>query len=227
MLANVAFLRGALSRAPYHRGPVAEETIPLVQKLIQINAHGFISVSGQPATCKHAEQETADEGAPTSHNQSGVVFGDTEQKSYLQGFLHENYLADFVTFIQSQPCFYQIRHRSPNLRVLCGNFPASTRDYTVTRVRSHPDPEQLSTVPWTDTTVLGFDSFTDGCDEWDHIWGHFSTLKRICAEECVSVFLAGREYGQGPLMEDVLLSFFDKAPVMIQLDTTCLHGIKI
>jgi hypothetical protein len=45
---NILFLRGEIPMTPYHLGPIDEETVPLVEKLVEINRLGFLTISGQP-----------------------------------------------------------------------------------------------------------------------------------------------------------------------------------
>jgi len=50
---NISFLKGEIYATPYALGPISQETLPLLQDLIEINKFGFISTGGQPAVCEY------------------------------------------------------------------------------------------------------------------------------------------------------------------------------
>ncbi len=53
------FLDGKLETSPWHGDPVDEETVPLLQNLINIVMRGFVTVESQPGTCDEHELQRA------------------------------------------------------------------------------------------------------------------------------------------------------------------------
>lgn len=102
--ANLAFLRGEITRTPYHLGPVSEETRPLLDKLIRINAHGFVSTNGQPGDLK------------TGYSAKQKWYYAIRQKPYITGFLPGAYLDAFVAFMANPTRSSQYDYRIYTIR---------------------------------------------------------------------------------------------------------------
>ncbi len=77
---NIAFLRGEMKATSYHLGPLNSESIPLVDKLIQLNELDYITTNSQP----------------------GGLFGCYYQRSYVSGILPRKHVSSFVNSMNAK-----------------------------------------------------------------------------------------------------------------------------
>lgn len=75
---TIDFLQGRLNATSYHFGPLMAESSPLVDVLVRLNTHGFITTNSQPG------RRFTDRGAP---------YG---QRCFVEGLLKKRYLSLFV-----------------------------------------------------------------------------------------------------------------------------------
>lgn len=86
--ANISFLNGEIPKTPYYLGSIEDETIPLVDKLVQINKNGFISIGGQPSMLNVE--------IPSKYPNRLYTYS---QKSYIEGYIRKTYLLRLLEFI--------------------------------------------------------------------------------------------------------------------------------
>ena len=200
---NVAFLQGKIYHTPYHLGPIDPETIPLVQNLVRINEMGFFSTSGQPALTETVFIE------PWKNNETGRTGGnkwfETEQKSYIVGFMPKGHLARFICFMQDKKDFYyKVSINCEPVQVLFHTLPSSP--YNVSRERSHKVRAQLSNERW-DLTANFVDYAPPGAGELMQ-FEEFPVIQSLLKQQTVDVEIAGREYKKGSV-EDLLMKFYN------------------
>ena len=110
---NIAFLKGILTRTPYHLAPISEETIPLLSSLVQLQKKGFLSVQGQPGVIENSKNDN------TQH----------KQKSYIVGYMHNSLSEKLQSFIQGKP-FYMVIIK--NKKTVYNSLPQGK--YNLTRI---------------------------------------------------------------------------------------------
>jgi hypothetical protein len=81
---NIAFLKGDISATAYHFGPLMPESVPLKDKLVELNELDFLTTNSQPGT---------------SFRFQGSQY---EQRFYVEGVLPRKYLAMFIQRMYSQ-----------------------------------------------------------------------------------------------------------------------------
>ena len=192
---NVAYLQGRLTRTPYHGGPVADETIPLLKDLVEVNTRGFMSISGQPSEC-----ETT---VPTAGPWKGR-YVESQQKSYIEGYLPRKLLPAFLTYVISFPGVKYDVYDSKSRRITASNH----HGVDLTRGRASPTVAGLARARWdTDT------SFPDPVklaargmapDDRDPLYGN--VFWHILVRECVLVEFCIDTYCKGSV-EQLLLAF--------------------
>lgn len=80
----IDFLEGECRETPWHFDTIDEETIPLVESLININKKGFITLSGQPGTC-----------LGKTDIKTGEKYTE-EQRGYIEGFIKNEKVKKFI-----------------------------------------------------------------------------------------------------------------------------------
>jgi hypothetical protein len=197
---NVAFLQGRMSATPYHLGPIDPETIPLVKNLVSINKAGFFSLVGQPALKETVFVEPWKENGETGGN----VWVETEQKSYISGFMPKGHLEKFICFMKDKKDFYyKVDIMCEPVQVLFHTLPSSP--YNLTRERGHKVKAQLSNERWDLNTNLYADPNEHAAHDFDEFPVILSLIKQT-----VLVDIAGREYNKGSV-EDLLMKFYGLA----------------
>jgi hypothetical protein len=193
---NIAFLQGKVHGTPHHLRPLDDETLPLVDDLVRINAHGFISISGQPAS--HGIDSCDDCGL-------GCRYEEWEQRPFLEGFMPRSDLDSFQSYMArfSGSYHYIVHEYDVSLSVIA-TFPGSR--YNVTRMRAHADKTKLDQAPWKNVTNIStYDEFSKS--EYD-FYKFSPKLHKLLTKYTFIVTIAGTEYGQGSV-EDLLLDFYE------------------
>lgn len=182
-LLNIAFLSGVLTHTPYHRGPVHQDTVPLLPKLRMLNAKGFITIDGQKGLVSLGEKvKTA----------TGTLFQDLKQRSYVEGALHVRHLPDLIPFLNAitDRIFYSISKSSTfgDSFVLTANrrYQCVTKNKGKYKIYTNLFPEDNSA--W---------RFLSDCSEG---------LKKSLSDY-VNLCVALKEWGKGSV-EDIMLEFF-------------------
>ena len=118
---NIAFLKGILTKTPYHGAPIAEETIPLLSQLVQLHKKGFLSTQGQPGVIENSFNENIQH----------------QQKSYITGYMHNTLSGKLQSFIEGKP-FYMVIIK--NKKTVYNSLPPGK--YNLTRVIHVDDPKK-------------------------------------------------------------------------------------
>lgn len=204
---NILFLQGVLKKTPYHYGPIDDETIPLLEKLVTINDLGFISVMGQPAL---DEIKFVDR----TWERNGQIYGNwwyhVQQKSMIEGYLPKAYVEEFIDFMSNQPDYYyriydiQIEKgwfgsKSIVLPVLHNAMPQQW--VNITRDQVSKDASNLHEADWEDHTNIP----SDMSPPFD--FRGYPNIENIMIPYTVKVVITSKEYNSGSV-EDVLLDFF-------------------
>jgi hypothetical protein len=84
--ANVQFLKGYLNRSPYHCGPIDTETLPMLEDLVELNELGCITINSQPPIDEFYFLDS--------------MCHQTQQKSYVEGYMLASILDEFVRFMK-------------------------------------------------------------------------------------------------------------------------------
>jgi hypothetical protein len=101
---NLEFLTGKRKETFYH-GPLDDETLPLLGKLIRVNKHGFFSVEGQPGTC--TEGFTDKTWIDERGKKKGNWFYKIHQKSYIRGVAENTEITKKLkNYLKSHPEVY-------------------------------------------------------------------------------------------------------------------------
>lgn len=199
--ATVAYLQGKVYSTLHHLGPISEETVPLVDDLVRINAHGFISISGQPA-CRSTEF-IADTWKCFDGNDCGNWYEEWEQRSYIDGFMPKADLNGFRSHIaRFSESFHYMVHGSSDPGSAINTFPKGRCG--VTRMRVHADKAMLGHAPWETATMLPYDASQS---EYD-VYKVCPELHKVLLKHTCFISIAGTEYGQGSV-EELLLDFYE------------------
>jgi hypothetical protein len=211
--ANIRFLKGELPMTPYHLGPIDEETVPLVKKLVEINRRGFLTVNGQPALRKITFLPKV--GGDLGHRYPNGAWYCLEQRPYLEGYLPKIYVDAFRVWMESKPGYvYNIYefHVCPrnfldklfnrplqfDAPFLEGTTPLSRR-YNVTREQLHTSRKQLQDAP--------FDFYTNiPRDEAWYDFYAYPNLTTFLVPDTVKLVIMGTEYDKGDI-EKLMLQF--------------------
>jgi hypothetical protein len=185
---NISFLRGLRKQTYYHATPLDEETLPLVDKLVDINEHGFYSTGGQPGLLEY--------------NQNGPLgIYSMEQKSFLEGYCENNLVTQaLLEYLDTgRENYYFMVYSQKQGVPIRGNMPATYRtSYNVTRdklIRKHNDWRYYTNLPLRNCY---FDE--SGYEQVDDIIG-----------KCLFIQIAAKEYGPEYSVEDFLLNFFRRS----------------
>jgi hypothetical protein len=97
---NIVFLENRINKTLYHDGPIDKETIPLINKLKQLNDYGFMSVCGHSGLieeCKFIDKTWIFNG-----NLCGnwYISQKQKQKSYISGFMKNEKIDSFIKYIK-------------------------------------------------------------------------------------------------------------------------------
>lgn len=184
--ANVAFLQGRVIAAPYHPGPVDEETIPLLGNLIKINSMGFVSIEGQPASCVYGMY------APKTQ-----LYLDVEQKSYIIGILQKKYLSDFIDFFKNENFYYIL---GDGYGIIKNTLPGKA--YNVSREKSSRNKNDLNDQEWYLYTNISHYSVS-------HNENELGFNKKIL-DDTFSIALCSSQYCKNSV-ENILLKFLKYA----------------
>lgn len=136
----IMFLEGKCKSQPWHLDPVAKETIPLLETLIEINKLGYVTTEGQPGTIteeKIAKTSTfGKKGDTYKQVQRGYMWGfiQLERGKKLKGKLKEN---EKVCYFSCDKLKQDIHGVSPDMYVpnekgvisLTEEVGASMKDY--------------------------------------------------------------------------------------------------
>ena len=147
---NIAFIEGKIKFSPYHRGPIDPETIPLLGDLIEINRKGFISTCGQP----FIESEIG-------FNEKRNIWWETQQLSFIDGYLPKKYISNFVEFMKTRTNFI---YRVYDMKKIFSKWIWFTLLYgfkhyvTVTSERCSKNREQLEHEEWESYSTIPTDS---------------------------------------------------------------------
>jgi hypothetical protein len=196
---NIAFLNGKIKRTPYHLAPIDKETIPLIDKLVKINKYGFLSTCGQPVEItrgKYIKKQWTDYFG----NKCGNWFYDCQQKSYITGIMESDYVDKLISFLVTKPVYFYIE-KYPEILIFT-NFPSNK--YNVTKTRSNKDKNKLSKTAWDYCTNIHIEPDDYELSSFDD----YPQIDKIIKENCVSVNIAGYQYGEGSV-EDYLIEFFE------------------
>lgn len=99
--ANIMFLNGEVHCSPDHNGPINDETVPMVAKLVELNEFGMFTNESQPPL----DTETK------------------KQRGYITGFVGHEIVGNLILFLQSRDdCYFQLDDGD-----MLHNFPC-TRD---------------------------------------------------------------------------------------------------
>lgn len=129
---NRKFLSGQISEAPYHGGPIDEETIPLRPSLLKLHNFGLITISSQPY---YYWVDQSDNGwAEIQQNPYLSFFMSGRDVPYLEFFEKLKERVDIVVYAQELPLF----------RVLPGSHGA----HVVIRDRTANAEEDLEAAEW-------------------------------------------------------------------------------
>ena len=191
---NIAFLQGKINYT-YYYGSITDtepnlnpDTVLLLDKLVELHKLGFYTMDGQGSLKKIKN---------FNHIYTGQnMWMETEQKSYLQGYMKKEYVYDLLRYLQTQNVFYVFKD-PVTWDILATNMDDSR--YNVTRHRSHVDRYQLHNEPWiySTNTHISFD------DRGDH---DYPNVQRILEENCVYFDIFVREYNTENV-EDILLNW--------------------
>ena len=95
----IKFLKGKIKETPWHIGEVDEETVDIIQKLIEINRKGFMTVEGQPGTCLEK----------TDIN-TGEKY-DEIQRAYIVGFIENSKVKKLLRRLKDTDNFFYYSER--------------------------------------------------------------------------------------------------------------------
>lgn len=196
--ANVMFLQGKLDRTPYHGGSVDEETLPLLDELIEINQLGFLSVCGQPALIH------------TFFSDRTHKWISEEQRPFLEGYLPKSLVPQFIKYMETQteymyhmyeliPPSFLFRWFNPERLTIRCIWTSAPEALNVTRDKAHTQLEGLESEPWHYYTNIYRD--VQGYD-----FEGFRNIFPILVPHTVKIVLMGKTYGQGST-EVVMLDF--------------------
>lgn len=210
MMVTTFFLRGMLAGAPYFDGQIYQNSKNLVgNKLIAINAGGFVSVDGQPQSYVTG----------VSKVNSRYVY-EIDQISYLIGFLplhHQDGLRKFAQKKRSLGVHIIAWTYAP--KKLFNTFP-KTDAYMVTRDRQALTRNALAETEWEPFSHLrpGGERIVEYVRSYFELFDDTNrTVGNILKKECMFVELAGPKFGKnGIAMEDVILEYL-KTPEAMKL----------
>ena len=86
----VKFLQGKYKSNPWHLDPVDLETIPILQKLRDINKAGFVTIDGQPG-----------------YNSKYTDGTESYQRGFIQGFIEKKNFVNFIRELLKSGKVYQ------------------------------------------------------------------------------------------------------------------------
>jgi len=173
---NKLFIKGLLPATPYHLGPLHDDSVPLVQKLLRIHDYGLFTTDGQGALHK------------TGHNAKSSEFYEIQQKPYISFYVTYN-TPEAVTLLRTLMS-------NPALVCVIGSVKERTyysntlqRRYNVTRERgSTVSADAVQSQPWGLFTNLHSNAEVYKLNEVEVC----PTLLQVITE--YQVHLAGLEY---------------------------------
>ena len=120
---NLRFLKGDVSHIWYSSGQVADETVPLLDRLYRLNAAGFLSYNGQPYL-------------DLVHENYKI-----KQRPYIGGYM-EKMNQKFLDYLRHKNII--VFYTMPNKPTL-SNFKNMIRSHTVTKEKEKNEPWESST----------------------------------------------------------------------------------
>lgn len=92
LLLNLAYLSGVITCTDMY-GPLEEETLPHLDKLRLLTAHGFLSCQSQPAVNESGVW-----------NETNQYFYDLQQRPWVVGYIHGQFAYKLVQYLEKVPC---------------------------------------------------------------------------------------------------------------------------
>lgn len=201
--ANVLFLSGKIDGSPGHDGPVDEETVPMLDKLIQINKLGFVTIESQPGKCDTEFSEYAQNQQKKRGNIDGKGMVSTRQRGYIMGMFpvkHTQDLINAVYAIQAENILFYVDEMARGgfrVKIYIGNtilepenFDLLGNSVILTEERLDEEEWQPSTkLPFRKTpgisrsTLAEFRSYLDS-DTMNFIRDNFNVVEIVRMEKC-------------------------------------------
>lgn len=229
ILTNIAFLKGELYSTPYYcDGHVADETLPLIPDLININKFGFISTCGQPACIKHEFRHGH------SFNDDNLIdfWFDYEQKPFIEGFILNKNLPDFINFVKNNEDYHVYIYDISN--IICDDgasrqhsrrLTSSVDDiqdiildtfnydgrYIVSRSKEYKIISDKENAKWHNQTGINKEVGENRyCDNFanNEFYG-YENIIALLKKNTAYVAIAWNDYGKGST-EKLLLQFFQQ-----------------
>jgi hypothetical protein len=122
--ANVAFVVGDLQETPYHHGPLDEESEPLRDDLVAINAAGAVTVNSQPAAYDITWN-------------AAVGWRFWRQRPYLEFYVHKKTLAVLLPLLTGHADVY-CEIRQPDQSVVYSDIPYDRHGLCVVSQTTRP-----------------------------------------------------------------------------------------
>lgn len=218
---NIKFLKGEIEETPYHGGPVDTETLPLLEDLVMLNEKGFFTVSSQPSMKTKVFVDK-------TWKKNGIIQGnwwyESEQKSYVEGYIPKDQLSEFQSFIKkTSECYYEVyifefrdvfpfankffptcfpSYKIINTIYQDGNFPTNISRYNVTREKCHKNEKQLDKTDW--------DYYTNcplRMEEYYDIPRGYDNIDNILVSNTCKIILCGKQYNEGSVI-DTMKKFY-------------------
>lgn len=190
---SVGFLKGVLEGTPHHLGGIEQETLDIMDGLVELNLHQFVTVNSQP----------------------GVDEPQTQQKAYVNGFLHKRFKEQLHHFLEQQQnvCYYMTLDTSGSME---GNIPFQNYGrpfltYPVTRERNN------NMIAWNNVTQIT-NSFEKNIGVFSD-YKKYSSLFELLNTDYMLVVVVARNWNKGNL-EELLLQFLRHTLVLPRLELT-------
>lgn len=197
---NIAFLQGKVNYTPYHLAPIDAETVPLLDYLVRINAHGFISIEGQPAT--YYSKFIAETWEDDDGTECGNWWYEEAQKPYIRGFMPVEDIERFVDHMARYKNSYFYMLADCRGMIVANTFPKLV--YNVTRTKAHPDKTMIARAQ----RKLCTNIHTRLCRYAHEDFIDFPNVHDMLIAQAYSLTIAGAKYAEGSV-EQVLLDFYE------------------
>ena len=219
---NVQFLSGVYDHTAYHRGPVADETHPLLDDLRFLNKLGMYTFNGQPGMSMltlngpvHTDLDT---------DSKPKIWHAFQQRAYIEGFVQNKYIQRLTTYLDSlhnDGIYYQIEYPdcvfNSNIPFTTNN-PKSTAQSYVLNHSAYIAASGFTIVPEMHTHILshiekwqsgGTSISTYGVGLEDQIDFHIAEgMNPSIFQDCVAVTLTTRDFNSHMSLEKIMIQFF-------------------
>jgi hypothetical protein len=203
---NKEFIKNNLSESFYHLGPLALDSLPLTEYLLELHDKGVFTYGGQGSLIDYDKWIDTEWRTPEG-NLCGKWFASIEQKPYLECIIDKAHINNLLLFIKN--INENMSHDGINYLIFGSNVKFTNineHKYNVTRTKSYSKISDKDVTEWEyPSNLWNSYSFADNISYFDL----YPELYNVIAENYIVLQLTTKNYGSDIILEKTLLDFLN------------------